>query len=1233
MSLPEAEKQFLKLFNKNVPNFPKLKGVENFVPWKIKVWRFFTFNEVEKLLMDIDAPYSNRFKKQVVWCLESIMEPEVWRYVNGGSIVEELFSNPAGLWYELIKKYQTSKDHVRDLLFKINELTFKVGGFEDYYAEFTQLCDTFAMYREEKLSEDMRFVRLIMALPKEYRKLRRICEDYTFEELVVKIRKEEEFSKKFSTKSNQTNKGQNFKSDQKKDQQKGQQKDQQKDHQNVSYKKNDKKNDSTEKDKKFTRNRLANIEQEQKDQEWNTVTDSDSDNKSDSDYYIGFCSRENKWFPEYEFQLDSGAQDHFVNTDKYFHKFKKFPEGKEVKAECANGTKVPIIGYGDILLDNGLELKDVKYCPDLNRSYISTGRLNIEGWKVILKKKKSHIQKGSVRKDLIMEKNLYFLDIKSKNGKLETSEEKTSPQLANLWHSRMGHPGQTKTSLLRKIYPEMEIDFEKNCETCWLSKMKQLPYKASSSRMNYPLELIHTDIVHLPRSYKDQKYAALFLDDHSKYVWIMPLLKKNMVFHAFEEFKNFAEAVTGRKIKKIRSDCGTEFKSQEFRNFCAMNNILQEFSTVGCPAQNGAAERCVQTVMTKLRTLLKDGNLPKSIWPEVIQTACDIINATPHSATKAQPSVLFHGKMWNIMKMRRVGCVAYHWILKEQRSKLDNSAKKMIFVGYGNNFSAYRLFDPERKMSIISRNVKFDEEENFYQENQDYDIEEDIEGNEVGISNISNSIPKTYKQAMISKDSDKWKAAMDEEICSFKDHQVMEVVNKESAGKPLKGRWIFTKKDDLETKGQKFKARFVAKGYEQVEGKDFNETFSPVAEYSTILLAIRIALEKSWLVYHFDVKTAFLNGDLQEEIYLKPAEGYDTGGVWRLKRSLYGLKQAPRCWFNKLKEVFLKMECWQSLNDDCLFLNEKFFVVVYVDDMLVCGPDLNIIKNVQNELAKFMTIKNLGPVEKFCGLEMKKEGNKFLLSQEKMITKLQEEYNMDNISTKLVIPSELKTYEGEVESELPVRNLLGSLQYIASRTRPDINAAVNFLARYQSKPTRQLWEDIKKVLRYLICTKGKSLVIGGNYENVVEIFTDAAQPSQSEKAITGIVVKVFGSPVKWKSSKQDRVTTSTSEAELYAMSQGIDEGIWLNRLLEDFGIKFDSIVVKCDNQAALSAFKNRPRNNLKKVDLRTCHVLEMLKEGLFVVKYLPGEFQTADFLTKPFKLNQKERVWKELLNN
>ena len=299
---------------------------------------------------------------------------------------------------------------------------------------------------------------------------------------------------------------------------------------------------------------------------------------------------------------------------------------------------------------------------------------------------------------------------------------------------------------------------------------------------------------------------------------------------------------------------------------------------------------------------------------------------------------------------------------------------------------------------------------------------------------------------------------------------------------------MFKLKKDSSGKLVKHKARLVVKGFEQMKGIDFDEIFSPVVKMTSIRAMLGLVASLNLELEQMDVKTTFLHGDLEEEIYMEQPEGFEVPGkehlVCKLKKSLYGLKQAPRQWYKKFDSFMVNHGYKRTAADQCVYV-QKFpdgnFVILllYVDDMLIVGQNGALISKLKKELAKFFDMKDLGPAQQILGMKIVRDrkAKKLWLSQAKYIERVVEKFKMKDakpVSTPLAnhfklskssYPSSKKEIE-EMEA-IPYSSAVGSLMYAMVCTRPDIAHAVGVVSRFLSNLGKEHWEAVKWILRYL----------------------------------------------------------------------------------------------------------------------------------------------------------------------
>ena len=506
--------------------------------------------------------------------------------------------------------------------------------------------------------------------------------------------------------------------------------------------------------------------------------------------------------------------------------------------------------------------------------------------------------------------------------------------------------------------------------------------------------------------------------------------------------------------------------------------------------------------------------------------------------------------------------------------------------------------------------------------------------------------PKDYREAMASSDRRKWEMAMSDEYKSMVENKVW-TLTELPAGKNLVGcKWIYKLKEDADGNVVRYKARLVAQGFSQKFGCDYDEVFAPVVTQTTFRILLALAHERKFNVHHFDVKTAFLNGDLDDEIYMRQPQGFEEENrkhlVCKLSKSLYGLKQAARSWNVKIHDILTKMGFVQSKNDCCMYTksrdgSEPMYILIYVDDMIVACKNVHEISKFGEDLKRQIQITDLGPLKQFLGIRVcKDEQGYYCLDQSVYIKKVLEQFGYSDAKSSN-IPMDSGYLSGQPTSpELPnntkYRSLIGALMYIAVNTRPDIANSVSILCRKVEKPTQADWNEVVRVVRYLKGTADMKLKLGCDdvkFQDQLTLHVDAdwAGDVHDRKSHSGYLFKFIGAPINWASRKQDCVSLSSTEAEYVALSDGCRVLLWIKRLLEDFGVKTCTpINVHEDNQSCIKLVLNdRTGRRSKHIDTKYNFVKDLSRSKKINLVYCPTDVMVADLLTKPLgrlKTNQ-----------
>ncbi|KAJ9557168.1 hypothetical protein OSB04_011782 [Centaurea solstitialis] len=420
---------------------------------------------------------------------------------------------------------------------------------------------------------------------------------------------------------------------------------------------------------------------------------------------------------------------------------------------------------------------------------------------------------------------------------------------------------------------------------------------------------------------------------------------------------------------------------------------------------------------------------------------------------------------------------------------------------------------------------------------------------------------------------------------------------------------------------------------------DYDETFSPVAMLKSIRILMAISAYFNYEIWQMDVKTAFLNGKLTEDVYMEQPEGFEDPNnpnkVCKLLKSIYGLKQTSRSWNLHFDEQIKEFGFAKSELEPCVYT--KFsgsivtFLVLYVDDILLIGND-----SVKSWLSKCFQMKDLGEAAYILGIKIYRNRSKRLigLSQSMYIDKILKKFRMDE-SKKGFIPMQhgivlsktqclVSSQDQDKMKSVPYASAIGSIMYVMLCTRPDVAYSVSVTSRYQQNPGEPHWVAVKNILKYLRRTKDMFLVFGGSEDEISVIgYSDASFQTDRDdfRSQSGYVFTLNGGAISWKSSNQDTIADSTTEAEYIAASDTAKEAVWLRNFLSDLRVVVSvsrPIDIFCDNSGAVAQTKEPREHNKSRHVLRKYHLIrEIIGRGDVRICKIPTEDNVADPLTKP----------------
>ncbi|HEV7737689.1 MAG TPA: reverse transcriptase domain-containing protein, partial [Chlamydiales bacterium] len=520
----------------------------------------------------------------------------------------------------------------------------------------------------------------------------------------------------------------------------------------------------------------------------------------------------------------------------------------------------------------------------------------------------------------------------------------------------------------------------------------------------------------------------------------------------------------------------------------------------------------------------------------------------------------------------------------------------------------------------------------------------------------------SWREAAASDEAEQWQAAYREEMESLKKHNVWTLIPRHQVPKGrkiIKSKPCFVRKKDENGKVVRHKVRVVAKGFTQVAGIDFNETFASVARMESMRTLLHIGAIQDWEIHQMDVKTAFLHGELEEELYMEQPEGMKEPGkenwVAVLNKSLYGLRQAGRRWAKKLQKSMIEEGFTQISVEHSLYIRKTetgtSMVAVHVDDMAVAASSKEEITRLAKDLNKHFEIVDLGPIKWLLGIAIERDrtARTIALSQvayiDGIIDKFQQKDGYE-VSTPLdhnVVLSKDLCPKEEIEKErmkkIPYREAIGSLMYAATATRPDIAFATHKLSQYLENPGQGHWTAALRVIRYLKKTKEYRLTLGGKHELSLSGYSDSdwAADTDDRRSTSGYAFSLGTGSISWRAKKHSAVASSSTEAEYIAADYAAKEASWLRSLLNEIGFSQEKPTnILCDNTGALALTKDASYHaRTKHIDVKHHFIRERVENKEVKFEYIPTNEMVADILTKALPKPKHEKftrllgLWKQ----
>ncbi|KAH9703868.1 hypothetical protein KPL70_011252 [Citrus sinensis] len=599
---------------------------------------------------------------------------------------------------------------------------------------------------------------------------------------------------------------------------------------------------------------------------------------------------------------------------------------------------------------------------------------------------------------------------------------------------------------------------------------------------------------------------------------------KSEAFERFKEWTAFMETRTEKRLKRLRADNGLEFCSSDFENFCTSKGIARHRIVRHTPQQNGLVERMNRTLIEKVKCMLFNANLSKYFWVEAVNIDAYLINRSPSSA-------------------------------------LDFKTPQEVWSGKPPNLSNLRVFGCPTYAHISQGKLEPRAVKRYF-----IGYPEGIKGDKL-----------------------KWLSAMEEEMTSLKKNNTWVLVQR-PAGRRLVGcKWIFKLNEGVSgSESVRYKARLVAKGFTQKEEIDFNEVFSPVVKHSSIRVLLAITTFFDLELDQMDVKTAFLHGNLEEEIRMAQREGFVEEGT-----------EDMVC---LLKSEYDSCVYFRKLNS-----GDQISLLLYVDDMLIVCKHRAEVEKLKTELMAVFEMKDLGHAAKILRFGM---------------------VNSKSVTTPVAAHFKLSKQQEPEEEEadinhmrrIPYSSAVGSIMYAMVCTRPDVAYGIGLVSRFMGNLGKEHWEVVKWLLRYLKGTEEYGVVFGqvNNASSKVLRYVDFDLPGDLDKrrSVTGLVFTLCGGAMSWKSTLQSVVALSTTEAEYIALTEAVKEAIWLKGLVTELGLEQESVTVNCDSSSAIQLSKNpKYHERTKHVDVRMHFIREEILSDFIVILTSSNKALALLFLT------------------
>jgi len=470
---------------------------------------------------------------------------------------------------------------------------------------------------------------------------------------------------------------------------------------------------------------------------------------------------------------------------------------------------------------------------------------------------------------------------------------------------------------------------------------------------------------------------------------------------------------------------------------------------------------------------------------------------------------------------------------------------------------------------------------------------------------------------------------MEKELETLKTNNTWELVPCPKEVKPLETRWVYKIKKD--NNDFIYKSRYVAKGFEQIYGLNYLETFASVIKQMAWKLVFAIAALYNLIIYKIDMISAFTQGDVDSIIYIKQPEGFINSKypnhVLKLNKALYGLKQSARVWYSTLKPILIKLSFKVLDSKPCIFINKckNIIICLYVDDLAVLAPNIKVFNNFAKDIKKYFKITNLKEIKDYLRVNIKQTKDYININQNDYINKMLNKFELNNIYIKntpmdsniKLDPNLNKASQSDITK---FQRLIGSLLYLMLCTRPDIAFPVIKLARFANNPSNIHFKAVYRVFAYLKGTINLGITYYKKGNKFITGFCDSDYAGDfiTAKSTSGFIFLLACGVISWKSKLQSIIAQSSTEAEYISLSLAAKEAIFLKTLLEELGFYNQiKLPIYCDNNGAIE-LANNPKfhERTKHIAVKYHFIRDLINKNIIELIYINTSDQKADGLTK-----------------